>query len=326
MLRERGLVSGRAGASARDLSTLFLARSAELYLKPGGRFAFILPNGVLTRQPHAAFRSGLWEGKNFRLKAEFDTAWDLAGAATGFPNHAAVVSGSRSETAKPISSTVEKWVTTGTKSAVTWDEMLPRLSRVPSEVGVTGGAVDEYFSPYKSRFRQGAVLAPLVLLFVVDGAANPLGVGAGRQSVQSLRTNLEKDPWKLQPALAGVVEKAFVVPVHRGETTLPYRLLDPLSVVLPVSPVGDKILLPADIAAHADLSAWWECAESVWAAHKSTSDKGSLLDRIDYMGQLSAQLPATTNRVVYTQAGNSLAATRVETPAPSSTRPSTGRP
>ncbi len=162
MLRERGLVSGRAGASARDLSTLFLARSAELYLKPGGRFAFILPNGVLTRQPHAAFRSGLWEGKNFRLKAEFDTAWDLAGAATGFPNHAAVVSGSRSETAKPISSTVEKWVTTGTKSAVTWDEMLPRLSRVPSEVGVTGGAVDEYFSPYKSRFRQGAVLAPLV--------------------------------------------------------------------------------------------------------------------------------------------------------------------
>ena len=56
----RNLLTGGLGASARDLSTLFVVRAVELYLRTGGAFAFVMPHGVLTRKPHTGFRSGNW--------------------------------------------------------------------------------------------------------------------------------------------------------------------------------------------------------------------------------------------------------------------------
>jgi hypothetical protein len=45
-------------------------------------------------------------------------------------------------------------------------------------------------------------------------------------------------------------------------------------------------------------------------AHRS-SDKRTLLEQVDYIGQLGAQFPVAPVRVVYTKAGNNIAATVV---------------
>ena len=58
LAKPRALLSGGLGASGRDLSTLFVARAVEMYLIPGGSFAFVMPHGTLTRLPHTGFRSG----------------------------------------------------------------------------------------------------------------------------------------------------------------------------------------------------------------------------------------------------------------------------
>lgn len=312
MLRQRGLITGRAGASGRDLSTLFVVRAAELYLHAGGRFSFVVPHGVLTRQPHAAFRTGQWHGQAFDLRAEFGTSWDLQNAATGFPNHSAVINGVLGDTAKPMVAAVEEWSTTGRVSNVTWSEMQLRLTRNTANLGVTTqeDALSQ-FSPYRKRFRQGAVLAPRMLTFVEEAKASPLGAGAGRVSVISRKTNQDKQPWKALPPIAEVVERAFVRGVLMGESVLPYTLHGSLKAVLPISTGSGKLMLPTEIAQHDGLLRWWSAAEEQWAANKSSKDSSDFLDRIDYLGQLSAQLPPATHRVVYSASGNSLIAARV---------------
>lgn len=313
MLRARGLVTGRAGVTGRDLAPLFVVRATELYLRAGGRFAMIVPHGILTRQPHAEFRSGRWGSAVLDLQVQFGRAWDLQNAATGFPNHAAVVVGNRGATSKAMTSEVEAWSTKGAKSNVTWDEMVPRLKRHITSVGVTSeGDQAVAFSIYRKRFRQGAVLAPRMLTFIEEGKSSPLGAGAGRVPVHSRKTSQDKLPWKLLPPISDVVEKTFVRPVHLGETTLPFRTVAPLKAVLPISPKNGKLLSSVEISEHEGLSSWWNTAETLWKANKSTNDAGSFLDRINYIGQLSAQLPSATQRVVYTKAGNAITAARVD--------------
>ena len=69
-----------------------------------------------------------------------------------------------------------------------------------------------------------------------------------------------------------------------------------------------------EIDDHPGLASWWEEAEERWEANKSKSDKSTLLERLDFHGQLSAQLPTAGHRVVYSASGNTLAAARLEDP------------
>jgi hypothetical protein len=310
---ERGLLSGSLGASGRDLSTLFVTRSVELYLKPGGKFAFVMPHGTLTRKPHTGFRSGKWSSKAAgSLAVSFDEAWDLAAINTGFPMVSCVVRGERSRSAKAIPPTVSVWQGRLPSADLSWAQVAGRMRTERSTLSVLSADAAPNPSPYKRLFRQGAVLAPRALLFVEPRDAGPLGAGPGRLAVKSRRTTSEKHPWKSVPSLSGSVERAFVRSVHLGETLLPYRLLDPLLTVLPVTDEG--ILSQAEIEDHPALLAWWSTAEGTWARHKSSADSSALLDRIDYHGQLKAQLPAAAHRVLYTASGNTLAAARLEDP------------
>jgi len=312
--KARGLMLGSLGGSGRDLSTLFVVRAVELYLKPGGRFAFVMPHGTLTRKPHDGFRSGKWASTSHGLGVDFDTAWDLSKAPTGFPMVSCVVRG-KADDAFPrrIPKTVKQWVAKFRKPSATWAQVQHKFVFSDVDLHVTSESDTGPTSPYKKRFRQGAVLAPRALLFVNRSAEPPLGAGAGRVAVESRRTTLEKPPWKTVESLTGVVERSFVRSVHLGETVLPYRVLDPLEAVLPIA--RDSILTSDGIEEHGALDKWWKQAEERWEAHKSKADPGALLDRIDFHGQLSAQLVAAGVRVVYTKAANTLAAALIEDPS-----------
>jgi SAM-dependent methyltransferase len=60
-------------ATQNDLSGLFFARSVALYLKEGGRIAFVMPLAAMTRGQFKAFRSGNFASKH----VQFDDAWVL---------------------------------------------------------------------------------------------------------------------------------------------------------------------------------------------------------------------------------------------------------
>jgi len=313
--RQRGLITGRRGVSGRDLSTLFVVRCAELYLRSEGRLSFVMPHGTLTRQPHDRFRSGDWGHDGGELDATMLTAWDLSRAATGFPMTSCVIAADLTPgTHRRIPATAQAWTTTGAASNVTWAQMSHRTTTSDKALRTTSEHDAPQHSPYKARFRQGAILVPRVLTFVQEVAAGPLGAGQGRVHVRSRRSALEKAPWKSVPSFQGVVEKAFVRPVHLGETILPYRTLEPLKAVIPIHPKGDRLLESSEIAQYPALEQHWNSVEAAWAEHKKSSDKSTFLDRLNFHGQLSAQLPAPTHRVVYTKAGSRLTAARIADP------------
>lgn len=146
---------------------------------------------------------------------------------------------------------------------------------------------------------------PRVLLIVERKAAGPLGAGAGRVAVESRRSANEKMPWKALSAMEGTIERQFVRPMHLGETVLPFRTLQPLSVVVPWD--GKRLLDSTDerLAAYPGMAEWWKRAENLWKAHGTGAM--SLRDQVNYRKKLTDQFPMPPYRVVYSKSGMYLA-------------------
>ncbi|MCB1510520.1 MAG: N-6 DNA methylase, partial [Hyphomicrobiaceae bacterium] len=307
LAKPRNLLTGGLGASARDLSTLFVVRAVELYLRTGGAFAFVMPHGVLTRKPHTGFRSGNWSTRHGgHLTVKFAPPWDLDNVTTGFPMTSCVVNGKRAPDPARMPTTTLAWHGRLPRADLPWTEASAKITTSPSTVAALDHGAITVESPYKSRFRAGAILYPRSLMFVVDAPKGPLGAGAGRRAVTSLRSSLEKQPWKSCPSITANVEQAFIRPVYLGEQVLPFRTLTPREAVLPITDTA--ILTSEGIDLHAGLAAWWNDTESAWEQHRAKTETKPLSERIDYHGQLSAQLPISPTRVVYTASGNTLAA------------------
>lgn len=315
LAKARNLLTGGLGASGRDLSTLFVARAVELYLKDGGRFAFVMPHGVLTRKPHTGFRTGDWSSKAVSLAVSFDPAWDLDDIDTGFPMTACVIQGALSPAATALSSVATAWHgNLGTRVDRPWTAIEHLVTTTAATIADTSVAPDAALSPYRAMFRQGAILVPRYLLFVDEQAtAGPLGAGAGRTKVASSRSTQEKPPWKHQPSLSGTVEKSVVRDVFLGESIAPYRPLTPRRAVLPLT--EDRIMTSTEVDALPGASTWWSDVEASWEAGRKPSEKLPLLERFDFHGQLTSQLPVANHRVVYSKAGTSLAAARITSSA-----------
>lgn len=77
MSEERRLWAGAKFATSQDLAALFVARCVELYLKPGGRFGYVMPLGTLKLGHYEGFRRGHFPVLTDDVKVAFDRPWDL---------------------------------------------------------------------------------------------------------------------------------------------------------------------------------------------------------------------------------------------------------
>lgn len=301
--RERGLWrgGGRGRTTQQDLSAFFAARCVELYLRDAGRFAFVVPRALLSRQTYSGFRSGQFSSPSESCAVEFSSAWDLGKVdPEPFRVPAAVIFGSRSRKPTPLPNHVVEWFGSPPESGDGWT-----LSNRPGVVRAVSGS--ESASPYKDRFRQGAILVPRMLILVRDAPVSPLGLPGGQRAVESRKSSLDKRPWSGLDRQVGVVEDVFIRPAYLGETVLPFRTRAPARAVIPFD--GTRLMSGADerIDRYPGLAEWWRSAERVWLENRSSA-KRTLLEQLDYMRQLSAQFPIGPSRVVYTKAGNRLAA------------------
>jgi SAM-dependent methyltransferase len=303
----RGLWAGAKVATHQDLSAYFAIRSIELYLRPGGRFGFVMPLAVLSRLAYAGFREGSY-GPEFGV--EFDEPWDCEGVKPAlFPVPSSVVFGRKTDgQARALPRTCRRWSgRLPAASAATWAAASEHLT---SSSGTTTYAGAETTSPYHGRFTQGATVVPRVL-HVVEEAPDPsqLGLASGLRRVRSHRSKLEKPPWRDLPDRGpATVESQFIFNLHLGSTVLPYRLLRPEMVVLPVL---DGALLSCDdprIEASPRLADWWREGEKLWSQHRSATTTATLGDWLNYQKKLTGQFPMSPIRFCYTKAGNAIAA------------------
>lgn len=309
--RSHNLIIGRLGASGRDLATLFVTRACELYLQSGGTFAYVMPHSALTRKSSAGFRTGNWAlhvgGDQPHEYGQFDAVWDLKDVSTGFPITSGVIFG-RTSKAKAVKMPAQARAFVGrfNPPSQPWTTVqgkirtkTVKLEQVTSE--------DLPKSSYAKKFRQGAILVPRRLMWVVERDAGPLGTAGGKTAVESRVSSADKTPWKYLEPISTTVSKDYVFDGYLGEHMLPYATLTPGKVILPLK---NGELLPATTAVREPgLANWWNQAEMAWEENRLPHVKGSLAERIDFHGQLSAQLNVAGGYyVLYPSSGNTIAA------------------
>jgi N-6 DNA Methylase len=309
----RGLWVGGKVATHQDLSDLFVARAVEQYLRPRGRFSFVMPFAVLSRRQFAGFRSGSWTSQGAGVIAvAFDSPEEFARVKPPlFPVPSCVITGTKATTPVPLPRAGLRWSGRVPNHHLGWSDVEDLLTSTEQDVSAVDDAAG---SPYRARFAQGATIVPRVLLTVERGQVGPLGMVAGRVPVVSARSAVEKKPWKDLESLSGVVEQIFVRPMHLGSTIVAYRVREPLYAIIPW--LDGEILdgHSERLDEFPGLATWWREAERLWNRHRAPGSTLTLRDRLDFQRGLSRQFPIAQHRVVYTKSGQHMAACRVDDP------------
>ncbi|HUC61885.1 MAG TPA: N-6 DNA methylase [Alphaproteobacteria bacterium] len=303
---EKVYVGGKFGTQ-NDLSALFTVRAAHLYLRSGGRLAFILPMAALTRGQFEKLRKGSF----YSVRIAWDEAWTMDDSVQPlFPVPSCVVFGRRRAVATPLPTTVRAY-----SGPLPYRDAPESLA--DAKLKVTEGAPAlsvgkfEGGSPYRKSFRQGATLVPRMLCLVERGHVGRLGADASAPYVVSRRNNQEKKPWRDLPGVENRVEAEFLRPVLLGESILPYRVFRPFEAVVPVVP-KDTVLDSESAATRGydGLHGWMRKAEAIWKANAANGAM-PLSEWWNYLNKLSAQFPISRLRVVYSKAGTQPAACTV---------------
>ncbi len=311
--RSRGMWVGGRFAARQDLSAYFFARCVELYFKPEGVIAFVMPYGVMSRRQYERFLRGVFgrAGGGGRIGpitfVRFTEAWVFSDDVQPLFQVPSCVLFARlhgvGDRGKVLPGGVERAVgilpkrdasPAEAEAALTWrEEPWPALA---AREGAT-------WSPYHKLFREGATVRPRVLFVVKRVPAGPLGGTPAAPVVESRRTTQEKAPWKSLAALRKPVESDFLRRLYMGESVAPFRVLAPLLAVIPWEEETKRLLdgEAAQRAGYPLLSRWLREAEGHWLEHRRRPV--TLVEELDHFGKLSAQLPGDALRVVYTTHG-----------------------
>ena len=316
-----GIWAGGRYATHQDVAGLFFVRSADLYLKDGGVIGFVLPHSALQAGQYSKWRSGQWRARKSGPSVSVDftlkPAWDLEQLKPNsfFPIPASVAFArklSQDVSGKPLAGSVERW--RGTAGA-------EDVRRETAGITDTGAAGE---SPYGGYSRQGATIVPRCFFYVNETENTAVVQAAPTITVNPRRGSQDKVPWKdldLTAITGQTVENRHLFDVHLGETIAPYVALEPLKVLLPLK--REDVAIPTDDDGPGGIRLGglerrmrerWQTVSRLWEDNKALANSLNLLERLDYVHNLSAQLEWQHDsndrqvRVVYTKAGEPTAA------------------
>ncbi len=297
-----------------ELGTLFFVRAADLYLKPGGTIAFVLPRAIFTADQHDDFRRGKFTFTS--AKVGIEEVWDLEEVGPLFNVPACVVFATKEESpeiAYPLRSQTLRGTlprrnaghTEASASLAVSDDQiflsqLGKRSFWSRDKGVK--AAEESF--YKELFKNGATIYPRSFWFV-QVKPSPLGFNPNLPLLETADRAIAqaKDAYK-SVFLKGTVESRFLYATLLSTDLLPFGHLDYRLVVLPIEPAGDHYRLLDAVEAHQQgflhLAQWLEKVEEEWAERRGEkAERMTALDNLDYRRKLTTQNPQSKYRVVY---------------------------
>jgi len=306
-MKSNGLWGGMQTVSAFDLSAYFFVRAIWLYMRRDGMIAFVLPFAAMFKKPYKNFRCGKFRVGNNDIAYQFVEGWAFASTVQPlFPVPACVLFARLSVKQAALPENVRFF-----------DGHLPRRDASPEEATKALIEIDGPWpedesaapgSPYRTRFRQGAILIPRRLVLVERTQTGRLGANPEAPIVRGRTGVQDKKPWKDVDPPQGPVEAQFLRSVYLGECIVPYRLLDSVLAVIPWDEDAKSLLTSASaqIRGHTRLSGWLGKIEALWRANGS--DKRTFAEQLDFFEQLSSQFPIAKLRVIYGKAGTNPAA------------------
>ncbi len=319
-----------------EIATLFLVRAADLYLKSGGRVAFVLPRSLFSADQHDGIRKRAFifsEDKEQTLN--WHEIWDCEDVTPLFNVPCCVLFADKSqfvggETTYPL---IPGSVISGNlnRKNASLKEADEELAVKDVEFFLNKRGKRTYWSTEKGKdtfegsfyakyFKQGATIVPRSFWFV-QIKPSPLGFDTSRPP-------LETDPRAIEMAkrpyhdvrLEGNVESDFLYATLLSTELLPFGHLDYRMVVLPIKPEDDHYELTDKQGAHKEglygLEKWLKKVELEWQVRRSArSEQITLLDWLDYRGKLSNQNPQAKYRIIYNTSGTNLTAAVVKNQA-----------
>jgi len=310
-----------------ELGTLFFLRAADLYLRPDGAIAFVLPRSIFTADQHDAFRQGKFTFTEAKVK--FEEIWDLEGVEPLFNVPACVVLAvkeERPEISYPLQCRAFRGILP--RRNADFDEAAEALEVAEEQLflnrrgkrtfwAAAEGVVLPGTSPYRDRFSQGATLVPRSCWFV-EVKASPLGFDPSLPPLETAeRAKRQAKAAYKGLVIKGNVESRFLYATILSTDLLPFGHLPFRLVVLPIEPVGTGYaLLTAEEArgkGYLHLARWLGAAQAEWKTRRGEkAERIDVLGWLDYRHKLTAQNPQARYRVLYPTSATYLCACVVE--------------
>ena len=308
-----------------ELATVFMAHSMATFANKHARLAFVMPRGVLSADQH---RNLIERKYSTEAKMRLTGYWDLWDVEPLFNVPACVLfakwdylPGSPKEILPVL-----EWEGKLPVRDVPWDVARKHLrarenqARViylgsrPALSTAPGVTSPTKASKYLEVFKQGASIVPRSLYFVkvtdLDGKADP-----------DREYWAETDPEQAKEAkhpydkvhMKGAVEGRFIYSSAVAKHLLPFVLLEPAPVVLPMT-VKHGLITMHDSEAlkregYRKFAKWMHEGEEIWQEKREAkASKQSLYERLDYQRELSSQELNHRFLVLFNKSGTNVSA------------------
>jgi SAM-dependent methyltransferase len=329
------LVKGRGELITHlEVATLFLVRTADLYLKRGGMIAFVLPRSLFSADQHHGLRLRTFifnddPGCNLFWRE----IWDCEEVEPLFKVPTCVVVAEKrgiGEIKYPIAGQVLRG-RLGCKNA-SFQEAIGtlRADHVQFSLSIRGKrsfwettkqATASAGSFYRTRFAQGATIVPRSFWFVRVRPSPVVGIDPNNPPLETDPRAIEraKEPYR-SVKFEGNVGSDFLYATLLSADLLPFGHLGYRLVVLPIMPQGPQYeIIDADEAEKRgffEMAQWLEKAEREWTERRGAkAERITALGWLDYRRKLTSQNPLARHVVIYNTSGTFLTAA-VVTKAP----------
>jgi SAM-dependent methyltransferase len=331
----------RANMPHLEIAAIFLAHAVNYFLKATGQLVFVMPRSFLSADQHDNTRTGVIEG------VKLTQVWDLEGVSPLFrvPSCTLFAVRSQDEQRQIPSVGIPGLTLSGRlpRAQIHWNEVEDKLSITPlrwfcSRLHGGRGMARSAFTTqsmealvgsnaYASRFHQGATIVPRNFFFVdID---RPVRQGENvRDRIVALQTAAAAEreahrPWKGE-ILTGRVEGSLLFRTAISRNVIPFLVIDPLLVVLPLAVEGDEDrrkrfkLLDAEGLLEEGFpygSAWFFEAEKCWDRKKTDrnrQNKTGLSAYLNWQNKLTEQNPRARYLALYTSSATDASAAVID--------------
>ncbi|MEZ4427736.1 MAG: N-6 DNA methylase [Nannocystaceae bacterium] len=292
-----------------ELAVVVLLRACDVYLKTGGKLAFVAPRSLLSGDQHDVIRRAL-----HRAPCRIDALWDLREVTPLFPLPGCVVLATRAAPG-PARARLPARALAGRVDddggGLTTRRLEYRLHLLGARscwhpgAPATGRAAA---SPYREGFRQGATLVPRNYYFVTIAGGDAALV---RVVTDERQARAARAPYR-DEQLAGELERVYLHRAILSRHLLPYRVLAPAWAALPILSEGTcyRVLDDAALVARGDhgMARWMTEVEARFRGHQRGRRALTARARLDYNQELRRQRPDARHLVLYNTSGTHLAA------------------
>jgi hypothetical protein len=311
-----------------ELATVFLAHSISWFGRKDSKLGFVMPRSILSADQHTKLRT-----RKYNAYFRITSYWDLYEVTPLFNVPACVLYIEHSEDRGDISDKLPaiEWKGKLPSRDIPWNVAEKTLTLTPKTARViylgTRNAlstksqkysVGGLSGPYNKKFRQGATILPRSFYFAQIKELK------GKPDFDRIYW-AETDPGQAEDAkppyedvvVNGNVEGRFIFCSALSKHLLPFTLLVPATIVVPVEAKGTELSVltseALDEKGYRDFGRWMKRVEEIWTEKREKkADKQTIYERLDYQGELTEQNLGDRHLVLYSTSGTNLSAAYVD--------------